>query len=173
MVAAATAICGILILWWSRIASGTASVVFSVLYGFVSGVATGFFPGTVAIAAPYPKKAGMYIGLAMGPIGFVGPTGTPITRVMISRYGSCYAAMIFGGVNALAAAAFIHAAKHFHLGADIVGQITVRAVAVATARMSLADRVFMCSTLKRCLSVYDIFWPSDQRLLPDRSMHIS
>ncbi|KAG2004010.1 hypothetical protein GB937_009248 [Aspergillus fischeri] len=109
--ASASAACGVLILCWLRIKSHGGMVVFSVLFGFFSGIVIGLFTATIAMTAPKPNVIGSYIGMALGVLGLASLTGTPITGAMINTYGTYDGAIIFAGVSAVLGAVIIFVAR--------------------------------------------------------------
>jgi len=88
---------GILIFSWLRITSSAPIIVYSVLYGFWSGIIIALFPTTIAAVAESPTEIGSLMGMAMGVYSLAGLTGAPITGAMIDRYGGFEEAIIFSG----------------------------------------------------------------------------
>jgi MFS family permease len=118
--ASASAACGILILCWLRIKSHGGMIVFSVMFGFFSGIVIGLFTATIAMTAPKPNVIGSYIGMALGVLGLASLTGTPITGAMISTYGTYDGAIIFAGVAAVVGAVIIFVARVVYAGWRLV-----------------------------------------------------
>jgi ATP/ADP translocase len=91
-------------------------IMFSVLFGFFSGIVIGLFTATIAMTAPKPNVIGSYIGMALGVLGLASLTGTPITGVMINTYGTYDGAIIFAGVSAVLGAVIIVVARVVYAG---------------------------------------------------------
>ncbi|KAI1611318.1 MFS transporter, MCP family, solute carrier family 16, member 10 [Exophiala viscosa] len=105
-------ICGLLIFCWYRIHSNAAIIVFSVLFGMFSGVVVGMFASTLAHTAPHPSQIGTYIGMAVGILGVLGLTGSPISGAMIAHYGGYNEAIGFSGAVTMAGTALLACAQY-------------------------------------------------------------
>ncbi|KAF3385727.1 Riboflavin transporter MCH5 [Talaromyces pinophilus] len=112
--------CGMLILCWLAIKSHGGMIVFSLLYGFCSGIFIGLFPAQIAMTAPQPNVIGCYVGMAMGFLGIAGLTGTPITGAMVNSYGNYTAAIIFSGVICSVGSVVLLLARYFFSGTKLI-----------------------------------------------------
>ncbi|PCG98839.1 Major facilitator superfamily domain, general substrate transporter [Penicillium occitanis (nom. inval.)] len=120
MMVASGASCGMLILCWLAIKSHGGMIVFSLLYGFCSGIFIGLFPAQIAMTAPQPNVIGCYVGMAMGFLGIAGLTGTPITGAMVNSYGNYTAAIIFSGVICSVGSVVLLLARYFFSGTRLI-----------------------------------------------------
>ncbi len=112
---------GVLIFCWLRIASEAAIIVFSVLYGFFSGIIVAMFPTTIAAVATSPNEIGSLVGMALGVYSFAGLTGAPITGAMIKAYGGYEEAIIFSGSVVIAGSVLVVVVRMLHDGKVWVG----------------------------------------------------
>ncbi|OKL64276.1 hypothetical protein UA08_00235 [Talaromyces atroroseus] len=120
MLVISSTVCGVLLLSWLAIKSHGGMIVFSLLFGFYSGMFIGLFPAQIAMTAPQPNMIGCYVGMAMGFFGIAGLTGTPITGAMVNNYGSYTASIIFAGVVCLVGSALLILARYFASGTKLI-----------------------------------------------------
>ncbi|KAF5860653.1 hypothetical protein ETB97_001286 [Aspergillus alliaceus] len=118
--AAASAVCGVLIPSWIAVSELRGMVAFAVLFGFFSGTVIGLLPATLAMTAERPNEIGSYMGMALGVCSLAGLSGTPITGAMIHAYGTYTSAIVFAGVVTLVGAGVLLVSRVWFVGGKLV-----------------------------------------------------
>ncbi|KAJ5782241.1 hypothetical protein N7457_004015 [Penicillium paradoxum] len=88
---------GIISFCWTRATTPAAIIVYSAIYGFTSGAVVSMLSACFAQVTPDPRNIGTYMGLGMFCVSFGALIGTPISGVLVSRYGGYLQTSILSG----------------------------------------------------------------------------
>ncbi|KAJ5496540.1 hypothetical protein N7463_008527 [Penicillium fimorum] len=88
---------GIISFCWTRTTTPVAIIVYSAIYGFTSGAVVSMLSACFAQVTADPRNIGTYMGLGMFCVAFGGLIGTPISGVLVSRYGGYLQTSILSG----------------------------------------------------------------------------
>ncbi|KAB5583464.1 major facilitator superfamily domain-containing protein [Coniochaeta sp. 2T2.1] len=102
----------ILLFCWLRITSSAGLIVFSVLFGAMSGIIIALMMSTMAQCAPHPSQIGTYVGQSTFVIGFAGLAGTPVTGALISGHKGYTQGIVFSGAVMMAGAVVFTFARY-------------------------------------------------------------
>jgi len=110
---------GILCLIWLACTYTAAILVFSVFYGFATGMVVALFPTTIATTAPHPSQIGSYVGMALGMFGLSGLAGGPIAGQLVKVYGGYEQAIGFAGAVMLVGGGFVGVARYWRVEGEV------------------------------------------------------